>query len=156
MTVTTIRVARVDPEALPALARRPTRGQGSAIAAVIAFAVTLVPAAFNGPALFFATGIPAAAVVGALAAPSMTDRAGTISATLVMATITIALADAFVVVGLAAGAIASTTGTIDLPAGIVGMGGLWLIGLVVVGVPMLILTTPCAIAWAWIVRRLPR
>jgi hypothetical protein len=39
---------------------------------------------------------------------------------------------------------------------VIGLGALWLIGLVIVGLPMLVVTTPCAVAWAGIVRLLVR
>ena len=67
-----------------------------------------------------------------------------------MTILTIAVADGLFILGAASNPGGATA------EGIWGYIALWAIALVLVGIPMLIVTVPCALLWAFIVRRLAR
>lgn len=149
--------------ARPVAERRASRLTGAAVAAGIALIATIVGVVLDarGPFLlgqvpFLAVGIPAAALVGASVAPSIGERTGAVQAGFVMAILTIAVADALIVMGVLAASIVTAPLATDPLTAVIGLGALWLIGLVIVGLPMLVVTTPCAVAWACIVRLLVR
>ena len=125
-----------------------SRPLGAAVAAGIA-----VIAAFLGFAIgnteFLGLGIPAAAISAWLLSPSIRSQGGIAGPAVGMAVSSIAIADAWLVLG-------SVSSSASGSEAIVGAFGLWAIGLLVVGIPMLIVTAPCGIAWAVIVRRLAR
>ena len=125
-----------------------SRPLGAAVAAGIA-----VIAAFLGYAIgqteFLGLGIPAAAISGWLLSPGIRSQGSIAGPAVGMAIISIAIADALLVLGSVSSSAAGSEA-------IVGAFALWAIGLVVVGIPMLIATAPCAIAWAVIVRKLTR
>jgi len=124
-----------------------SRPLGAAVAAGIA-----VIAAFLGFAIgnteVLGLGIPAAAISGWLLSPSIRSQGGIAGPAVAMAVSSIA-ADAWLVLG-------SVSSSASGSEAIVGAFGLWAIGLLIVGIPMLIVTAPCGIAWAVIVRRLAR
>lgn len=152
MTTTTIRSAslhRTD-EALPN--RRGTRSLG----AVVAIAIAAVPAILGlvlGRSPFLAAGVPAAAIVGALLGPSVRAREPIAALAFAMASITIAVADVVVVLWLLIEASLTPPGT-SLGSATFGIGYVGVLGLFIVGIPMLVVTTPCAIVWGHAVRRL--
>ena len=139
----------------PWLERRGTRSLGALTAAMIALLAAGLALALGGD-LFVLSAIPAAALVGAILGPSVWPGHSVWGAVAAMAALTVVVADMFVLVGLLVGAhlASGAAANADLAATIVGLGYIGLIGLVIVGVPMLIVTTPCAIAWALIVRHL--
>ncbi|HTG42194.1 MAG TPA: hypothetical protein VK697_11345 [Methylomirabilota bacterium] len=126
-----------------------SRPVGAAVACAIA-----VVAAFLGFAIsqsgFLGVGVPAAAIAGWFLGPSIRTGGGLFGPAFGMAIVTIAIADGLFIVGAAgnSGGAASEA--------IWGYLGLWAIGLLIVGIPMLILTVPCALVWAFIVRKLAR
>jgi len=143
--------------------RRATGPVGAVVAGGVAVLVTVAGILIDiSPPVgvvdfpFLGIGIPAAALIGALVGPSIRARGGVGSAVLAMATLTIAVADAFLVLGIWIAALFSGSSGSDFLAAIAGAVALWLIGLIVVGVPMLLVTTPCAFVWAWILRELTR
>lgn len=143
--------------------RRATRATGAAVGAAVALVATLAAEILgvrapivNDQVPLLATGIPAAAVIGAIVAPSVGERSGAGWAGFVMATMTIPLADAIFVVGVLVTAMLAAPLLTDPLTAVVGLGALWLIGLVIVGLPMLVVTIPCSIAWTLIVRAVVR
>ena len=126
-----------------------TRPGGAGVATAIA-----VVAAFLGFAIsqsgFLGVGVPAAAIAGWFLGPSVRTGSGVVGPALGMAILTIAVADGLFIVGAAgnSGGVAAD--------GIGGYVALWSIGVVLVGIPMLIVTVPCALLWAFIVRKLVR
>jgi hypothetical protein len=137
-------------------AHRPTRSLGGAVAGLVAAVPALLGFLANGD-LFMAAGIPAAMVVGIVVAPEIRSNRSVGVAVFVMATAVIAIADAVVLFSLWAWSalISPGGGSIDPASWLVGFAFLWLIGLFF-GAAMLVITTPCAIAWALIVRQLVR
>jgi len=73
-----------------------------------------------------------------------------------MAATTVALTDALVVSGSAISAVvgADRFGGPSLAEALAGSVFIWGIGLIVVGIPMLLVTVPCGLVWARFVRRL--
>jgi hypothetical protein len=71
-----------------------------------------------------------------------------------MALATIPIADVFVVVGVLVATFFTTPTTLDPIGLIAALAAVWLIGLVLIGLPMLVVTAPCAIVWALVVRAL--
>jgi hypothetical protein len=139
-------------------ANQPLERGTRALGAVVAAAVALVPATaglFLAGTLFLAIGIPAAAIAGALLGPSIRSTSANGGATVLMATLSVALGDAIVVVWLilAAGADASglRSGAESVWSSSIHLG---ILGLAAVGIPMLLITIPCAIVWAVAVRSL--
>jgi hypothetical protein len=126
-----------------------TRPVGAGVACAIA-----VVAAFLGFAIsqsaFLGVGVPAAAIAGWFLGPSIHTGGGLVGPAFGMAILTIAVADGLVIVGAAGNSGGAAADAIW------GYVGLWSIGIVLVGIPMLILTVPCALVWAFIVRRLAR
>jgi hypothetical protein len=123
-----------------------SRPVGAGIACAIA-----VAAAFLGFAIsqsgFLGVGVYAAAIAGWFLGPSIRTRGGLAGPAFGMAILTIAMADGLFVLGAAdnsGGAAADAIG---------GYLALWAVGIVLVGIPMLILTLPCALLWAFIVRK---
>jgi hypothetical protein len=148
MTTTTI---RGEPSGHPA-----TRALGGSVAAFVAAVPAALGFASNGD-LFLAAGIPAAMVVGIAVAPQIRSDRPVGHAVFLMATAVIAIVDAVVLIGLWvwSALISPGAGSIDPGSWLIGFGMLWLIGLFF-GAAMLVITTPCAIAWALIVRQLVR
>ena len=163
MTATTIRggpSASIVPDAVK---RRATGPVGAVVAGGVAVVVTVAGILVDvSPPIgvvdfpFLAIGIPAAAVVGALVGPTIRADRGIGVATLAMATLTIAVADALLVGLYGIAGLLTTTAVGNPLEMLVAIGVLWLMGLIFVGVPMLFVTTPCAATWAWIVRALAR
>ena len=142
-----------DPTAEPG--RRGTRRLGAGLGVVIA----LVPAIAGGiptSSLFFALGIPAAGIVGGLLGPSVRERSGLGGTALSMAVLTIVVADLLLLGGALIQVVISPTslGTTSVATAIFGLAYIGMIGLVIVGVPMLVVTIPCAFIWTFVLRRL--
>ena len=163
MTATTIRVGPSASVITGPAPRRATGPIGALVGGAIALAVTVIGIWVDpNPPIglidvpFLAIGVPAAALVGALMGPSVRAQTGIAVPALAMATLTIAFADALMVAGFGLAEVLSPTGTDNPLAVLVGVGVLWLIGLVLVGVPMLAATVPCAVAWVLILRLLVR
>ena len=155
MTASTIRTTHgTDAESI---GRRATRTASAAVAAAIALLVTFVATSY-GADPFVGLGIPSAAAVGAWLGPSVRDRGGLGGPVIAMAIVTILLAEALLLVGwlFQSASITSSGDAGDLIGTIVVLGWAGVIGLVIIGGPMLLLTTPCAIAWALILRQLVR
>ena len=157
MTISTLRGG---PRAsLPGSERRGSRLLGGGTAAVIAIAANVIAFTVDAPGPFpqsglpyLALGIPAAALVGAWLGPTVGELTGARSAAFLMAVATIPVADAFVVLAVLFATFFATPTTVDPAGPIVALGAIWLIGLVLVGLPMLVVTAPCAIVWALLVR----
>jgi hypothetical protein len=144
-----------DPGAHEAIQRPAgSRSSGALVAASISAAVALVGLAFEVP--FLAIGIPAATVAGWLLGPSVRAGAGNIGAAVAMGVTTVALADAFVVLGSAAASlfVNDASGGNAILDAIAGSMIIWIIGFVIVGLPMLLITAPCGLVWAAVVRSL--
>jgi len=126
-----------------------SRPVGAGVATAIA-----VVAAFLGFAIsqsgFLGVGVPAAAIAGWFLGPSIRTGRGVVGPALGMAILTIAIADGLFIVGAAGNSVGAGADAIG------GFVALWSIGVVLVGIPMLILTVPCALLWAFIVRKLVR
>jgi hypothetical protein len=130
------------------------RWPGAAVGFSIAFVAGLIGLAFEAP--FLLLGIPAATVAGWFLGPAVRPDGGMADPAIGMAVMTIAIADALVVAVSAVASLASSFGGID-PLTAVARGlALWGIGLVIVGIPMLVITVPCGLAWAALVRVLAR
>jgi hypothetical protein len=123
----------------------------------VAAAVAAVPAGAGlfGGTPFLVIGIPAAAIAGALLGPSIRSGSANVGATAVMATLSVVVGDAIVVgwmiLEASAGDSGLGLGDGSALAGIVYIG---ILGLAAVGIPMLLITIPCAIVWAIAVGRL--
>jgi hypothetical protein len=131
-----------------------SRWPGTAIAFSIAFAAGLIGLGFEAP--FLLLGIPAATAAGWFLGPKLPPSGGLAGVAIGMAVLTTAIADALVVVPSAVASLSSSFGGIDpLTAG-AGALASWGIGLVIVGIPMLIITAPCGLVWAVLVRTLAR
>jgi hypothetical protein len=138
-----------------ALDGRPSRLTGASVAIGIAGIAGLVGTGLGAP--FLLLGIPAAMAAGWVLAPRVgpsTDLAGLGAA---MGGLTVVLADTMLMVGAAAASLDSNGDMPrDLVAGVIGMTFFWMVGLLVVGLPVLILTIPCGVLWVFLVRRLSR
>src|SRR5262245_6266025 len=152
MTASTLPIEQSAPAS-----RGASRILGAFVAVAIASVVTIVTIPM-GPAPLFALGIPAAAIVGAWLGPQVRPAEGLGTVIGLMATATVLVAETLLLGGwlVAALTIPDMSGSTDLPTAIAGGLFVGLIGLVIVGGPMLLVTTPCAAAWALIVRRLVR
>lgn len=158
---TTIQSASVASDAavpilVPAMHGR--RAPGAIVAAGIAVAGTIIGVAI-GQEWGVALGIPAAAVSGWLLAPRIRTDRSPIGVILAMAALTIAIADAMVVIGLGVASAIAGGGPFGELAVLELIGGaivFWLLGLIIVGILSLTVTIPCAAVWALVVRRLAR
>jgi hypothetical protein len=126
---------------------------GSApVGAVVAAAIAVVPA-IAGFAIahtwFFALGIPSAAISGWLIGPAIRSEGGIFGPTMGMALLPIAIADAFF---LLRPDMTTATGADAIAPLLVAS----ILGLIIIGFPMVIVTIPCAVAWALVVRKLAR
>jgi len=121
---------------------------GAAVAASVAFLAALVGLGVDAP--FLLIGIPAATIAGWRLGPKVPPAGGVAGMGTAMAILTIAAADALIVIPMIA-----STGT-DLlniiPAAMI----LWVVGFAVVGIPMMTLVVSCAFVWAVVVQRLAR
>lgn len=154
-------VVRDPVEASPAgIARlRASRVLGAAVAAAVAVAATLIAAGMSG-GWFIALGIPAATFSGWLLGPTVRNVGWPLTATIWMATLTVALADAIAVATvISSGGGYATEGVEPLSAMafvLVASAVIWLFGFTIVGLLSLVLTIPCAVVWALLVRSLIR
>ena len=126
------------------------RMTGASVALVIAGTVALVAAMMAAPVLF--VGVPAAGLAGWILGPRV-ERAGTAEVGAAMGAATVVIADTLVVGGAA---MASGSTNWDLVGRVGGGVAIWAIGLGIVGLPMLAITIPCGIVWAFGVRRVAR
>jgi hypothetical protein len=134
----------------PPILRHPTdeggRGSrlfGALVAMVIAASVAIVTSPLFQS--FFSIGIPAATLLGWLLGPSVRRDEPIDGPVLTMAILSIPLALVVFIV------------TSDTPTWSVnGVLFITLYGLLYIGIPMLFVTGPCAIAWGIVVRRLAR
>jgi hypothetical protein len=125
---------------------------GSGVAFSIAFVAGLIGLGFETPVLLI--GIPAATVAGWFLGPKVPVSGGLAGVAAGMAILTIAIADALVVVPSMVASASSSYGPSDPLSAVTSGLALWGIGLVFVGIPMLIVTVPCGLVWAVLVRRL--
>jgi hypothetical protein len=126
-----------------------TRPVGAAVASAIAIVAAFVTYAI-GHSDFLGLGVPAAAIAGWLLGPSVWRGGGLAGPTLGMGMLTVAIADALFVLG-------ATATPSEAAAGAIGRYvALWVVGLVLVGIPMLIVTVPCGLLWVFIMRKLAR
>ena len=122
------------------------------VSAVIAAAIAAIPAIAVfaiGHTWFFALGIPSAAISGWLIGPAIRSDGDIFGPAMGMALLPIAIADALF---LLRPDMTTATGADAIAPLLFG----WLLGLIVIGFPMLIVTIPCAAIWALLVRRLVR
>jgi hypothetical protein len=143
MVQTTIRPVGREQRDAEARGRRGSRLWGALIALAIAASVAIVTSPLFGS--FFAIGIPAATVLGALLGPSVRTGEPVDGPVIAMATLTIPLAEVVFV--------------LSTPSATMSVASVLFVvtyGLMYVGIPMLIVTVPCAIAWAMAVRSLSR
>jgi hypothetical protein len=123
------------------------------VAFSIAFVAGLIGLGFETPALLI--GIPAATVAGWFLGPKVPLGGAVAGVAVGMAILTTGIADALVVVpSVVASSASSSVGGIDPLGAVAGGLAFWGIGLVFVGIPMLIVTVPCGLVWAVLVRRL--
>jgi hypothetical protein len=123
------------------------------VAFSIAFVAGLIGLSFETPVLLI--GIPAATVAGWFLGPKVPLGGGVAGVAIGMAVLTTAIADALVVVPtVVASAASSSVGGIDPLGAVAGGLAFWGLGLVFVGIPILIITVPCGLVWAVLVRRL--
>ena len=161
MTISTLRGG--PSELLQRPERRGSRLLGGGVAALIAVVANVIAFKLDARGPFpqsgfpyLALGIPAAVLVGAWLGPTVGERTGARSAAFLMAVATIAVADALLIlVSLVASQFVTPT-PLDPVSLIVSLGAFWLFGLFIAGVPMLVVTAPCAIVWAVVVRALVR
>jgi hypothetical protein len=126
-----------------------SRPVGAGVACAIAVVAALLGFAISQSG-FLGVGVPAAAIAGWVLGPGIRARGGLVGPAFGMTILTIAVADGLFILGAAGNPGGATA------EGIWGYVALWAIGLVIIGIPMLILTVPCALIWAYIVRRLAR
>ena len=122
------------------------------VAFSIAFVAGLIGLGFETPVLLI--GIPAATVAGWFLGPKIPPIGGLAGVAAGMAILSIAIADALVVVPSTVTSASSSYGASDPLSAVTSGLALWGIGLVFVGIPMLIVTVPCGFVWAVLVRRL--
>jgi hypothetical protein len=122
------------------------------VAFSIAFVAGLIGLGFGTPVLLI--GIPAATVAGWFLGPKIPPSGGLAGVAAGMAILTIAIADALVVVPSTVISASSSYGASDPLSAVTSGLALWAIGLVFVGIPTLIVTVPCGFVWAVLVRRL--
>jgi hypothetical protein len=128
---------------------------GATVGVSIAIVAAAAALALGSP--FIAAGIPAAALAGWIVGPQIRPGDGFVGASIAMTALTTALADAVIVGVLVAAMFMSGSPThTSIPAALGGSLVLWGLGLVFVGIPMLLVTVPCGLIWAGVVRRLAR
>ena len=150
MTLSTSLDPPVRPDVVAPISPWPAAG----VAFSIAFVAGLIGLGFEVP--FLLLGIPAATVAGGFLGPKVPPSGGVAGVAVGMALLTTAIADALVVIASAVSSSASSFGPTEPWSAVVGGLALWVIGLVVVGIPMLIITAPCGLVWAVLVRALAR
>jgi hypothetical protein len=155
MTATTIRSAVVGAEPPKTVDRRATRGLGAAVGVAVAAAPAVAAYAYADTA-FLAAGIPGALLVGALLGPRIRGDGPIAGVVVAMATLAIVVADAVVCTWAIIEPGLERLGGTDVATLIVGGIYIGAAGLVIVGVPMLLVTLPCAFVWALVVRELVR
>jgi hypothetical protein len=133
-----------------------SRWSGAAVAFSIAFVAGLVGLGFEQPLLLL--GIPAATIAGWWLGPRISPTSDLIVITVAMALATVAIADTLVVIplGIGSATTASLVGSIDPFRGIAASLFLWFFGFILVGVPIMVVTVPCGLLWAALVRKLAR
>jgi hypothetical protein len=131
-----------------------SRWLGAGVGFSIAFVAGLIGLGFGAP--FLLIGIPSATVAGWFFGRNVRASGGVAGGAIGMAILTIAIADALVVVPTAIASASSSYGSSDPLSAVMGGLALWGIGLVFVGIPMLIITAPCGLVWAVLVRTLAR
>jgi hypothetical protein len=141
MAPTTIRRSVGEQRTVDPVVRRGSRLPGAVVALAIAASVAIVTWPVFGS--FFAFGIPAATMLGWWLGPAVRSDEPIDGPVIVMALLSIPLAEAIWIVATPS---ATTSVTAVLFVGIYG--------LMYIGIPMLFVTVPCAIAWAKVVRRL--
>jgi hypothetical protein len=145
----------LDPPAPQGVVAPASRWLGAGVAFSIAFVAGLIGLGFDAPYLLL--GVPAATIAGALLGPGIDAWGGIGRMSVAMALETTAIADALVVMVAGAASLArSPGGGVDPLTSVAGAVAFWGIGLFVVGIPMLIVTVPCGLAWAVLVRMLAR
>jgi hypothetical protein len=143
LTQTTIRPANRDRRYADPPGRRGSRPWSALIALASAAFVAIIASPLFGS--FFAIGIPAATVLGALLGPSVRANQSVDGPVIAMATLSIPLAEIVFILSTP-----SATTRVESVLFVVTYG------LMYVGIPMLIVTVPCAIGWAMAVRGLSR
>lgn len=135
---------------------RASRRLGAAVGAAVAGTVALIAAPLGAP--FLALGIPAATVSGWWLGPGVRTTEGIAGSSLKMAAATVILADAMLMTGSAVVnfIVVDPFGGTSITNLIAGSVFLFAAGLVIVGIPMLLVTIPCGLAWAALVRRATR
>jgi hypothetical protein len=132
---------------------RATRSMGAAAGALVAGAAALLALAMDAPLL--ALGLPAATVAGFWLGPQVRSSGAIAAPAVAMGALTVLLADALLVAGAGGLSLLETGRVVDTSLANAIGGGLFLflIGLIVVGSPMLAITIPCGLIWAAVVRR---
>jgi hypothetical protein len=125
------------------------RWHGAAIGCSIAFVAGLVGLGFEVP--FLLLGIPAATVAGWFLGPRVAADGGVAGMAVAMAVVTISTADAMLVTALGLTSVGA-----GLVQGLATAMLAWALGMVFVGIPMLVITVPCGLVWAMLVRMLAR
>ena len=143
MTQATIRPSISAQHSTDAGVRRGSRLFGALVAMVIAASVAIVTSPLFES--FLSIGIPGATLLGWLLGPSVRTDESIDGPVMTMAILTIPLA-LVVFIATSASATSSVTSVLFVA----------LYGLLYIGIPMLFVTVPCAIAWAKVVRRLAR
>jgi hypothetical protein len=155
MTATTIRAATIASEPAPIAERSASRRLGGLVAVAIAAPIGIGVLAF-ADTTFFLAGTPAAGIAGVWLGPKIRSRSSIAVTAVSMALLTIVLAEIVVCAWAITAPGLDRLATADAGSLMVGTIYLAMIGLVIVGIPMLMVTVPCGLAWAWIVRRLVR
>jgi hypothetical protein len=129
-----------------------SRATGAIVGAAIAVAAALVAAPLGSP--FLALGIPAATASGWLLGPRIRPAESIVDPALRMAAVTVVVADAFLMLASMVLSIVRVDpyGGTTIVDAIGGSLFLFTVGLVIVGIPMLLITVPCGLAWAGLVR----
>jgi hypothetical protein len=153
MSTTTLSTS-LDPPARQDVVAPMSPWPAAGVAFSIAFVAGLIGFGFEAP--FLLLGIPAATVAGGFLGPKVPLSGGVAGVAVGMALLTTAIADALVVVPSAVASSASSFGPTEPLSAVVSGLALWVIGLVIVGIPMLVITAPCGLVWAVLVRALAR
>jgi hypothetical protein len=139
-------------------ARRTARWRGAAVGLAIVLVIAMIESLWLAEVWVDIpvglTGAIPAALIGAWLGPHAAggDWRSAVWTVPVLAVGVVLVADVVVVVGL----VAPSIGTSGLLAAIAGAALLYLYGVVLVGLPMLILTVPAAVAWFGLLRLWPR
>jgi hypothetical protein len=127
---------------------------GAVVGFVIAGIMTVLGANWD-QAPFLTAGIPAATAAGYLAGPAIRADRAIVRGAIAMSVVTLLLADALVVLRWAPEGFGSINSLASVTVAVAELIGLWLIGLILVGIPMYVLLVgPCGLAWAAIVYRI--